>query len=89
MAVLLANDQTRPGESISGPINPAEQFFQIQLLKALRYGIKGQYVEIVRILLDKGVLSRARRDGLHYGLVELAAKVGNKTIINMLEEERS
>lgn len=53
MAVLLAHDQTRYGEPIGEPIDPSRKFAQVKLLKALRYGIKGQHVEIVRMLLDK------------------------------------
>lgn len=88
MTVLPAHDQTQYGETIGELIDPTRQFAQVKLLKALRYGIKGQHIGIVRMLLDKGVLSRARKEGSYRGLLELAAKIGNETIISMLEEER-
>lgn len=87
MEILLAYGQTRPGpsQSIRVRIDPDKQFSQKHLFEALKFGIKGQHIEIVRILLDKGVLSRARNKGLHHELLDLAVKVENKTIIDMFE----
>ena len=87
--MVLTDNQTRPGEPIGKQIGSTKQLGQIKLFKVIRYRIKGQHIKIVRILLDKGVFSRARKKDLE-GYDYLHAWRGDrKQVCEVRSQERN